>query len=159
MRVTGLHRLTTICLAALYGVVGLTGASLYYLTADATGELSNSPSDETVVYYHTHGPGQEGHFHRHTSHRHLSGTTTAVHHNPGHRKNEAGITLEGMTHQPHSCAILTLVSTLKLGHAAVCNNAIFLDLLVTRTWESGITSAFDVVRYSYARGPPSGSFA
>src|SRR3954453_8627585 len=101
MPVTGLHRLTTICLAALYGVVGLTGASLYYLTADATGELSNSPSDETVVYYHTHGPGQEGHFHRHPSHRHLSGTTTDVHHNnPGHRKNEAGITLEGPTHQP-----------------------------------------------------------
>lgn len=159
MSVTGLHRLTTICLAALYGVVGLTGSSLYYLTADATGELSNSPTDDTVVYYHTHGPGQEGHFHRHTSHRYLSGTTTDVQHNHRHGKNEAAITLEGTTHHPHSCALLTLVSTLKLSHAAVSNNAIFLDSLVTPTWERGIISAMDVVRCSYPRGPPSGSFA
>jgi hypothetical protein len=161
MPVTGLQRLTTICLAALYGVVGLTGSSLYYLAMDVTGagDSSNSPSDETVVYYHTHGPGQEGHFHRHTSHRHLSGTTTDVHHNPRPGKNEPTITLEGTPHQPHSCAILTLVSTLKLSHAAVCNNAIFLDSLVTPIWESGTISAVEVVRCSYARGPPSGSFA
>jgi hypothetical protein len=161
MPVTRLHSLTTICLAALYGVVGLTGSSLYYLTTDVpgTGESSSSPSDETVVYFHTHGPGQEGHFHRHTVHRHLSGATTDVHHKGRQGKYEAAIALEGTTHQPHSCAILTLVSTLKLGHTAFCANSIILDSLITPTWESGIISAFDVVRYSYARGPPSGSFA
>src|SRR3954447_10224744 len=105
MRVTGLHRLTTICLAALYGVVGLTGSSLYYLTSEVTGDLSNSPSDETVVYYHTHGPGQEGHFHRHTSHRHLAGATTDIRHKARQGKYDATIASEGTTHQPHSCAI------------------------------------------------------
>jgi hypothetical protein len=158
MPVTRLHRLTTICLAALYGVVGLTGASFYYLTTDATGDSSNSPTDETVVYFHTHGPGQEGHFHRHIVHRHLSGATTDVH-KARQGKFEPTIASEGTTHQPHSCAILTLVSTLKLGYAAFCTNSIILDSLVTPTWESGTISAFDVVRYSYARGPPSGSFA
>jgi hypothetical protein len=159
MPVTRLHRLTTICLAALYGVVGLTGSSLYYLTTDATGDSPNSPSDETVVYFHTHGPGQEGHFHRHTLHRHLSGATTVVHHRARQGKSDLTIASEGNTHQAHSCAILTLVSTLKLGHAAFCSNSIILDSFVTLTWESGSISAIDVVRYSYARGPPSGSFA
>src|SRR4051794_28255052 len=152
MPVTRLHRLTTICLAALYGVVGITGSSLYYLTTDATGDSSRSPSDETVVYFHTHGPGQEGHFHRHTVHRHLSAKTDI--HKPRQGKYAVSITLEGTTHQPHSCAILTLVSTLKLGHAAFCANLIILDSLVTPTWESGTLSAVNVVRCSYARGPP-----
>src|SRR3954453_13214773 len=161
MPVTGLHRLTTICLAALYGVAGLTGSSLYYLAMDLTGagDSANSPGDETVVYYHTHGPGQEGHFHRHIAHRHLSATTTDVHHKAQRGKPEAAITFEGITHQPHSCAILTLVSTLKLGHAAFCDNSIRLDSFVTPIWESGINSASNIVRYSYPRGPPSGSFA
>jgi hypothetical protein len=154
-----LHGLTTICLTALYAVVGLTGSSLYYLTTDVQGNSSNSSSDETVVYFHTHGPGQEGHFHRHTIHRHLSVATTGPHLHARQGKYEAAIALDGNTHRPHSCAILTLVSTLKLSHAAVCNNAIFLDSLVTQTWEGGIISALDVMRYSYARGPPSGSFA
>src|SRR4029079_3399477 len=118
MPVARLHRLTTICLAALYGVVGLTGSSLYYLSTDVKGDSSNSPSDETVVYFHTTGPGQEGHFHRHTFHRQLSGATREVHHKGRQGKYDATIALEGITHQPHSCAILTLVSTLKLGHPA-----------------------------------------
>jgi hypothetical protein len=159
MPITRLHRLTTICLAALYGVVGLTGASLYYLTTDATGDSSNSPTDETVVYFHTHGPGQEGHFHRHVVHRHLAGARTDIQHKAHQGQYEGVIALVGNTHQPHSCAILTLVSTLKLGHAAFCANLIILDSFVTPTWESETISAIDVVRFSYARGPPSGSFA
>src|SRR3954447_6575609 len=137
MSVTRLHRLTTICLAVLYGVVGITGSSLYFLTTDVTGDSSRSPADETVVYFHTHGPGQEGHFHRHTVHRHLSGTTTDSHQKARQGKYETSITLMGTAHHPHSCAILTLVSTLKLGHAAFCANLIILDSLVTPTWESG----------------------
>jgi hypothetical protein len=153
---TRLHGLTTACLAALYAVVGLTGSSLYYLTTDVVGNSSNSLSDETVVYFHTHGPGQEGHFHRHNIHRHLSVATTRHHAPQGN--HEAAIALDGNTHRPHSCAILSLVSTLKLGHAARSPNLIILDSLVIPIWESGTICARDVVRYSYARGPPAGSF-
>ena len=158
---TRLHRLTTIYLAAVYGVVGLTGESLHYLTTDVTGFWSNSPSDEveTVVYYHVHGPDYQGHFHRYTYHRHLSGATTDVHDKARQGIYDAAIALEGTTHQPHTCPILTLVSTLKLGHAGCCTNSIILDSLVTPTWESGVISAFEVARYSFARGPPRASFA
>ena len=158
MPVARLHRLTTICLAALYGVVGLTGSSLYYLITDVKRDSANSPSDETVVYFHTHGPGQEGHFHRHIVHRHPSGATTVGHHKSRRASYDAAIAGQGPRHQPHSCAILTLVSTLKLSHAPFSTNSLILDSLVTPTWESGVVSSFDVVRYSYARGPPWASF-
>src|SRR5690242_4670244 len=107
MPVARLHRLTTICLAAVYGAVGLTGSSLYYLITDFTTESANSPSDEAVVYFHTHGPGEEGHFHRHIVHRHLSGATTALHHKSRRGTYDVAIAVEGPRHQPHSCAILT----------------------------------------------------
>lgn len=155
------HRLATIYLALLYGVVGLTGESLQYLSTDVSGFWSTSASDadEVVVYYHVHAPDFQGHFHRHIVHRHHSGTTKVVRDKARQGEHDAAIESEGTAHQLHACPILAVVSTLKLGHAGCCTNSIILESLITPSWESGVTSALKVARYSYVRGPPNVSFA
>ena len=152
---TRLHRLTTIYLAALYGVIGLTGGSLHYLSSNVTGFWSKSSSVESVVFYHVHGPDFQGHFHRFVMPRHDSLATAEARQKVRHAKYDTALAL----HQPHACPILTLVSTLKLGQGGCFATPILLDSLVTRTWQSDVICAFDVARYSYVRGPPRVFFA
>ena len=70
MSATRLHTLTTIYLAALYGVVGLTGESLHILATDWKAIWSTTSSTETEGYYHAHFPDNHVHFHRHANHGH-----------------------------------------------------------------------------------------
>ncbi len=157
---TWLHRLTTIYLAALYGVVGLSGDSLHYLATNFTSFWSESASDsvETVVYYHVHGPDYHGHFHRHTIHVHHS-ATAAVDRAAGQSKHQIAVTCEQSAHQPHSCPLLRLVSTLKLVQAAGLAASHLLDSLVTSLWQADDLIASEVVLESYVRGPPAVFFA
>jgi hypothetical protein len=156
---TRLHRLTTIYLAVVYGVVGLTGESLHYLVSDPTVLWSSWRSGETVVFYHRHGPGDHGHFHRHVhdgDHRH--GTYESA--GGADRANQtAALTTQFSSHQSHDCPILSVVSTLKLGHGGMCKMLIVLDALVTPSSESGVVAALNLPRSLGARGPPSGLIA
>jgi hypothetical protein len=146
-----LHRLSAICLAALYGVVGLTGESLHYLVSDPTVLWSSWGAGDTVVFYHRHGPGDHGHFHRHTS--------TTSERPTGTPNTTAAISSQQSIHQSHECPILTVVSTLKLGHASSCATPIILDAFVRPSCEGGVFAAFEVRLSLSARGPPSGSIA
>ena len=155
-----LQRLTTYYLAVLYGVVGLAGGSLHYLATDWEGFWSGSDSVETVVYYHVHAPDHHGHFHRHTIHdHHHSHAKIAADRAKGQSKGPAAKSSDGSTHKPHDCALLSLVSTLKLLHAGGCSSPIFLDSVVTPTYQAGLLFVPDVVLNSPARGPPCALFA
>jgi hypothetical protein len=152
-----LHKLATIYLVALYGVVGVSGESLHYLATNATEFWSQPQSEagETVVYYHVHGPDYHGHFHRHTHKHDHSDATKAVHQKSRH----AAIDSQRTAHQPHGCPILTIVSTLKLGHSVCGPTSVILDSLVTPNWESNVVNAFEMAGSFYARGPPTGHLA
>jgi hypothetical protein len=151
MSATRLHRLSAIGLTALYGVVGLTGESLHYLVTDPTVLWSQVRAEETVVYYHSHGPGDHGHFHRHSKSDCEPPT--------GKPDTAVAFTSQQSIHQSHECPILTVVSTLKLGHASSCATPIILDAFVTPSCEGGVIAAFDVPLSLGARGPPSGPIA
>jgi hypothetical protein len=160
MSTTRLHRLTTIYLAALYGVVGLTGESLHYLASDPLSLWSSSPPEaDTVVYYHIHAPDFHGHFHRHTRNEHHTHVHVDATHDAPHAHDGIAIAPQQLNHEPHACPLLTLVSTIKLGHFGVCATHVVLDPLVTKTFERSDSFALQVVRSSYARGPPHGSVA
>jgi hypothetical protein len=155
---TWLHRLTTVYLAALYGVVGLTGDSLHYLATNLTEIWTESDPVETVVYYHVHGPDFYGHFHKHTAHVHHAPATNA--HRPARQsKPYIAVTSEQSTHQPHACPLLRLVSTLKLVQACALAPSHLRDSIVTNSCQSDAFFAPQVVLDSYARGPPRVFFA
>jgi hypothetical protein len=157
---TRLHSLTTIYLAVLYGVVGLTGESLHYLATDPMSLWSSSPpAADTVVYYHIHAPDFHGHFHRHTKNEHHTHVPIDATHDASHAHDSIAIAPHQSIHEPHVCPLLTLVSTLKLGHFGGCATPVVLDPLVTGTCERGDFFAPQVEFSSYARGPPGGSFA
>ena len=149
-----LHRLATYYLATLYGVVGLAGGSLHYLATDSAGFWSNADAVETVVYFHVHAPDHHGHFHRHTVHTHHAATKIAADREASPSKHPTATTSDGPSHRQHACPLLSLVSTLKLLHAGDCTSTIFLDSIVTATYQAGFLFAPDVVFDSPARGPP-----
>jgi hypothetical protein len=159
MSIARLHSLTTIYLAALYCVVGLTGESLHYLITDPGVFWASSESAQTVVYYHTHGPDYHGHFHRHTHHEHHSHITNLASHGARHAEKSAAVSTYQIVHQPHACPLLALVSTLKLGSAAGVAANINPDSLITRPCEIGVFFALDSALYSFVRGPPGSFFA
>ena len=66
---------------------------------------------------------------------------------------------DGQPHQPHDCALLSLVSTLKLLDAGGCSSLVVLDSICTPTYQAGLLFVPDVVLNSPARGPPCGYFA
>ena len=154
-----LRSLTAIYLAVLYGVVGLTGESLHYLVADVNRLWSNSENDETDGYYHVHGPDYHGHFHRHARHSHHARDTIAAAHKNGRSNTGPSVSVQGPTHQPHACPILSLVTTLKLLQAFGCTPSITLDSIITRSNEPRLMLVRGVVLNSYARGPPERSLA
>jgi hypothetical protein len=152
-----LQRLTTCYLAALYGVVGLTGGSLHYLATDWSGFWSRSDSVATVVFYHVHAPDHHGHFHRHTvdaHHHHHAAAKIAADHRKREPKGPTAKSSDGEAHKPHDCALLSLVSTLKLLDAGGRSSPIFLDSICAPTYQAGLLFVPDVVLNSPARGPP-----
>jgi hypothetical protein len=156
---TRLHKLTTFYLAAMYGVVGLTGQSLHYWAVDPTSVWASSPAAATVVYYHTHGPDYHGHFHRHThdgDHSHAPHDAT---HQARRAERTPGVAPQQSIHESHACPLLTLVSTLKLGHGGLAAPQIAPALLVSGTFQSGVFLTLSVTLCSFARGPPQGSCA
>lgn len=140
-----LHSLTTIYLAVLYGVVGLTGESLHYLATDWKAVWASTSPTETEGYYHAHFPDHHVHFHRHASHGHSHATS----------KNQLAITSERPTHQAHACPLLSLTSTLKLSHAFCCTPST-TDTFAMPLFESAVVREFKVALSSCARGPPHG---
>jgi hypothetical protein len=153
---TWLHRLITIYLAALYSVAGFTGGSLHYLAQNLTGPSACSDGDRVVVYYHVHGPDYQGHFHTHIIHWHASNATANLQGTTLRERHDVAIGSEAITHHSHACPLLSLVSTLKLGHGACYSNSILFDPLVTPVWESETGGALVAASFSYARGPPRG---
>jgi hypothetical protein len=158
MSATGLHKLTAVFFAALYGVVGLTGDSLHYLISDPSVLWSSAKNEESEGYYHVHAPDYHGHYHRHTHHGHHSHSVTTSHH--GDRSKHAGLveTSRG-THHEHACPLLALVSTLKVGHGGCCPASIILDRLVAPIWEAEFIPAFEAALNSCPRGPPASTLA
>jgi hypothetical protein len=153
MSATRLYRLTAIHLAVLYGVVGLTGESLHYLSTDPAAVWSASEAGQTVVYYHVHGPDFHGHFHRHVLHEHHSHTATRGH--ASHRaKDDVALTTPQSTHRPHACPALTLVAKLKLGYADGGAAALPFDELATPTCAGEVLASLVVALDFNARGPP-----
>jgi hypothetical protein len=158
MSATRLHSLTAVFLAALYGVVGFTGESLHYLVTSPTTFWSNSRSSETV-YYHVHAPDYHGHFHRHAHHGGHSHAAIDVTHDSRQARQGVAITSSDWDHEPHACPILTIVASIKLGHAACCPAPIILDSAGTPSCERALFPAFEIASSLFARGPPSGTFA
>jgi hypothetical protein len=155
-----LQRLTTYYLAALYGVVGLTGGSLHYLATDWSGFWSRPDAVETVVYFHVHAPDHHGHFHRHTiNEHHHAHATIAADRGEVQSKGPTAESSDSQAHKPHDCALLSLVSTLKLLDAGDCSSPIVLDSIVTVAYQPGLLFVPDVVFDSPARGPPCNYFA
>lgn len=157
-----LKRLTTVYLAILYGVIGLTGGSLHYLATDWSGFWSGSDAAETVVYYHVHAPDNHGHFHRHTvdaHHHHHSHTKLAADRKAVPSKEPAAKSTDGQAHQAHACPLLSLVSTLKLLHVGDCSSPILPDAIVTRSHQAGLAFVPQLVFNLPARGPPCAFFA
>ena len=154
-----LQRLTTFYLAALYGVVGLTGGSLHYLVTDWASFWSSSDSVETVVYFHVHAPDHQGHFHRHTVHVHHHGDAkVASNRDASQSKGPTAKSPDSTTHQQHACPLLRIVSTLKVlpigGTAHVS-----LNVVSTFTIEAELLFTPEFLRDTYARGPPSDNLA
>jgi hypothetical protein len=154
-----LHSLTKILLAVLYGLVGVTGETLHYLTTDPAAIWTCPPSAEVVVYYHTHGPDYHGHFHRHVhhgDHSHAPPVAAAESHEEDHGP---AVGLQQVIHESHACPLLTLVSSLKLSNAGSWTTVIILNALVTATFERDRVCEFAAAFSSSARGPPAGNFA
>lgn len=152
-----LKRLTTVYLATLYGVVGLTGGSLHYLASNWIDSWSSSDAVETVVYYHVHAPDNHGHFHRHTvdaHHHHHSHKELVAERNAVQSKEPTAKSSDDQTHKPHACPLLSLVAKLKLLDAGDGSSPIVLDSIGTFTCEAGLLHVPDVVLNSPARGPP-----
>jgi hypothetical protein len=149
-----LQRLTAVCFAVLYGVVGVTGASLHYLLTDPT-LLWSSSADGSVGYYHTHGPDYHGHFHRHAHHGHHSHDAHVAQRSAGQSPDETSLSSEESSHQPHACPLLTLVSTLNLTQAGGCAVLIVHNTPVARTFECDVIRVVNVAHKSFPRGPPS----
>lgn len=152
MSATQLYRLTTIHLAVLYGVVGLTGESLHYLSTNPSALWSRTSSSQVVVYYHVHGPDYQGHFHRHVHHGDHS--HSATHEHASREKDGVAITVPQLNHQPHACPLLTLVAKLKLGHADGAAACLALDELITPTCGHEGLATLEVSFSFDARGPP-----
>jgi hypothetical protein len=150
-----LHSLTAISLAALYGLVGLTGESLHYLANDylangfTSSASSTASSSEAGVYYHTHGPDHHGHFHHH--HGEVETASSAA--VPG--DDRSGNTKTGQQfHGEHACPLLTVVSTLKLGSGGCVVATVDRSAQTAYLSESPVCLAFEAARSSLARGPP-----
>ena len=159
MSTTRLRSLTAISFAVIYGLVGLTGSSLHYLATDGMWWWSSSPSVVTVVYYHVHGPDYHGHFHRHTHDGHHSHDANVAASEHDRATDHAAIRMPHDPHRAHACPILSLVSTLKLGHASGGTPALVLDTIVAPAFACDVSHAFEVALYWSARGPPSDSLA
>jgi hypothetical protein len=154
MRATRPQSLIAVLLAVLYGLVGLTGESLHYLVTDPAALWASSSSAEPAGYFHTHAPDNHGHFHRHAHHgQHAHVAIVDVRH-AGQAEQSAAVSPKRTSHKPHACPILTLVSTLKLGHADGSAIAIHFDNLITPTWQSAAFQTFRLAVYSHARAPP-----
>jgi hypothetical protein len=159
MSATRLHKLATVYLVVLYGVVGLSGEQLHYLATGGLASRTDSPAGETVVYFHVHGPDYHGHFHRHKVHRHRPVSTAAPDRNVRSKSPCVTNSAEGIPHHPHACPLLSLVGKLKLGHSSAIVFAITADVLITAAWERETHHAIQAVAPGPARGPPSAPIA
>jgi hypothetical protein len=167
MSANRLRNLSAIYLAALYGVVGLTGQSIHYFVTDGWSFWTTQGELDTGGYYHVHAPDFHGHYHRHANdadHSHRSGKG----HSHSHivATKPAGESILGVeftssdySHQPHSCPALALVSTLKLSQAGGCLASLILDSVVAPTCEVRCIRAFEFALAHCPRGPPACSIA
>jgi hypothetical protein len=153
MTASRLHRLTTVCLALLYGLVGVSGESLHYLVTDPAAIWSVAPPERTVVYYHTHGPDHHGHFHRHVHHGDHSHTSVPAARGEQEEERHLAFTTEHITHEPHACPLLTLVSTLKLGNVGE-PTILIIDTFETPNIEFNRFAESSLAFSWSARGPP-----
>jgi hypothetical protein len=156
-----MRNVTAMYLAVLYGVVGVGGESLHYLAADPTVLWSGTPSGDVLVYYHTHGPDYHGHFHRQVNHHHddHSHASPATAQKPDASERSPAFAPEAITHEPHACPLLSLVSTLKLTSADCCATVVILDALVAPIFVHDWAAEFDAIFSQSARGPPSAFLA
>lgn len=163
MSVKRLRCLTAVFLAALYGVVGSTGDSLHYLITDGWSLWTSASSAVSGRYcYHVHAPDYHGHFHRyphdgkHSHHAH-SHDDRASHarHVADNGNVTTAISSPAITHEPHACPALTLVSTLKLSQIACGLSLFFLDAVNAPSSELRCIAAIEVARTLGPRGPPS----
>src|SRR5262245_32648044 len=155
-----LHNLTAVCLAVLYGTVGLTGDSIHYLAAYGWRGIVARSHDDTTVYYHVHGPDFHGHYHRHV-HRHHQQAIARTTNSDKVGKSLLGVVFKTSKsrHKPHACPALALVSVLKLIHASHRCPRINFDSVVSPVREVTHIAAFEVTLPLYARGPPAVNFA
>jgi hypothetical protein len=159
MSATRLHKLTALCFAVLYGLVGVTGESLHYLLTDPALLWPASQAAHSTAYYHTHGPDYHGHFHRHTHDAHHAHHAFVDERRAAGSHDELSLSDGESTHEPHACPSLALVSTLKIGHSTLCAASVLLDSLVTQAYDRHDVWTFNVAIDFQARGPPSGSLA
>lgn len=148
-----LQRLTVCWLAAVYGLVGLTGESLHYLVEDLGTRGSLSPA-ASAGYFHCHGPDYHGHLHRNSQ-----ATDSAQCGASAHNAEEAGrpdgkFRPQHNGHEPHACPLLAVVATLKLGHSATA--AVFIASEKSSEFYCAPFSQwqFHATLCNYARGPP-----
>ena len=125
---TRLHSLTSICLAVIYGLAGVTGESLHYLVQDlqAAFQSKSTPiaSWQHVEgkrrphgFFHIHAPDCQLHYHQgvvadQPQEGALAGSANAK---PAGKPCQESLNSDREFHTQHACPLLTFVSTLKLG--------------------------------------------
>jgi hypothetical protein len=150
-----LHILATYLLTALYGMVGVWGGSLHYLLTEPGASQPGSRHLAATIYYHHHD--NAGHWHIHHDQAQPSsspGTRSTVHSGARDEPYRVSPTPNRPLHHPHSCALLTTVSKLKLGHgsypvrlARPCRSGVVYG-------ELAVTVDFQIDGLPLARGPP-----
>ena len=149
-----LHRLTVCWLAAVYGLVGLTGESLHYLVEDLGTRGSLSPS-ASAGYFHCHGPDYHGHFHRSRSQMTASEQSGDPARNAGETgRPDGNFQSQHNGHEPHACPLLSLLANLKLGHSATATVLAAPAKSSELYCESSTEWQFQATFCNLARGPP-----
>jgi hypothetical protein len=152
-----LHTLTACLVAAIYGLVGVTGESLHYLvtTPDPGGHAAKS--GKAAGYFHFHDPDHHLHFHGHHGHFHVhDACDDADPETKSSAEDRRGVSQSPpvLSHQPHACPLLSVVSTLKLGHASCLPTTLEFDGRESLRRGHDACLAFDRSLHSLARGPP-----
>jgi hypothetical protein len=153
-----LHSVTAICLAVLYGVVGIAGESLHYLATASSAFWSANPASDATYYYHVHAPDNHGHFHSHPHrhHHHAHSHGAPVSRNAERTDNQtASFAVATYAHEPHGCPALALVSHVKLSQSVAI---VSLSAATTAIgWTRSVEQVFSLQPLTCAcpRGPPS----
>ena len=147
---------TAILLAALYGLVGLTGESLHYLSEDVGLAFRQLQIADSGGYFHSHQPDNHVHFHHHHGEEEtakVNGYTESK-----SDQNTRKVKPSKQFHNPHGCPLLTIVSQLKLSQILG-----YFSVVIPKTSQFFLGN-FDLchtisrVSKYYARGPPSIAF-